>query len=63
MKGSFVKRSPSRIDEIALQVHTVRSLAQTNAHIRHVRHPNEAASITSEILHNRDTSLKEGKWR
>ncbi|XDV14492.1 hypothetical protein PO909_014734 [Leuciscus waleckii] len=45
MKGSFVKRPPSRIDEIALQVRT-RVLEQRNADVRHVRHPNDAASIT-----------------
>ncbi|ROI62475.1 hypothetical protein DPX16_5148 [Anabarilius grahami] len=45
MKGSFVKRPPSRVDEMALQVHT-RVLVQTNVNVRHVRYPNDAASIT-----------------
>lgn len=58
-----MKRPPSRIDEIALQVHT-RVLEQRNADVRHVRHPNDAASITGKFLHNHDASLNGGKrWR
>lgn len=62
MKGSFVKRPPSRVDEMALQVHT-RVLVQTNVHIQHVQNPNDAASITGKILQNREASLKRGKQR
>lgn len=55
-----MKRPPSRVDEMALQVHT-RVLVQTNVHVRHVRYPNDAASITGKILQNRDAFLKGGK--
>lgn len=52
-----MKRPPFRADETALQVH-MDVLVQTNADVRHVRHPNDAASITGKILHNRDMSQK-----
>lgn len=57
-----MKRPPSRVDEMALQVH-MRVLVHTNVHVRHVRYPNDAASITGKILQKRNASLKGGKRR